>query len=145
MSLFNRVMAEAYQYSDEYRERPFDLPEKSFVQALKGGLKHSPEHGIEIEPLKDFEAQSPKFVKMQQDGWMKHHAVLRVNKSDPYVPPTPGAKKKKKKAVDPTGSSRAVAVHFWEHPDGRRSDFKFVSQSPHVTRTEGRSLFDRIM
>jgi hypothetical protein len=135
MSLYDRLMSEGNQFSSEYREKPFDLPEKMFLRSVKAG-----EGKGDVVKWKGPTKQP--FLDLQKAGWRKHEQVLRVGKQ---AEEPAGDKQKKKKGKTPEGG-RAISIHYWQHPtSGERRHFKFTTQSPYVTRTEETvSLFARV-
>jgi hypothetical protein len=135
-SLYERVFYEAGQFDNEYREKSFDLPEKMFMGAVKSGADLSGH--ADVEALHKFKAKKPKFIKLQQQGWVKHQAVLRSRMKEKTPAPAPKKKGKGKGQQEHPGyKGRSISIHYWEHPKtGERRHAKFTTHSPYLSRTD---------
>ena len=154
MSLFDRVTAaprtffsEVFRESNDgqYREHPLDLPEKMALRSINSGADLS-KHA-EVERLSNFKAKKPEFVKLADQGFVKHAAVFRSGEKAAQTKAAATAKaadaaltkkqRKARKAADGEQNpeqggygGRSVSIHYWEHPDGRRVKPKFTNDSP---------------
>lgn len=135
-TLFDRVLSNVLNETDEYRESPSDLPEKLVLGAVKSGRplgKHA-----EVEKLSDFKAKRPEFKALEKEGFVKHAAVFRSGVKDAETRRKEAIKKLPKKERQKANQQqekgdyegRSISVHYWEHPDGRRVNPKFTNDSP---------------
>jgi len=137
-TLFDRVLSNVLNEADEYRESPSDLPEKLAWGAVTSGRplgKHA-----DVEKLSSFKAKKPEFKALEKEGFVKHAAVFRSGVKEAETKRQEAlkklSKKERKKAQQSQSQEkggykgRSISIHYWEHPDGRRSHAKFTNDSP---------------